>query len=71
MTRDLHTLSITEAQRLILSRALSPAALVEAFLDRIAAVDGTIHSYILVMAAEARAAALLAELDALRREQTP
>lgn len=57
MTRDLHTLSITEAQRLIVSRALSPVELVEAFLDRIAAVDGTIHSYILVMAEAARAAA--------------
>lgn len=57
MTRDLHTLSITEAQRLIVSRALSPVELVEAFLDRIAAVDGTIHSYILVMAEQARGAA--------------
>ncbi len=57
MTRDLHTLSITEAQRLIVSRVLSPVELVEAFLDRIAAVDGTIHSYILVMAEAARAAA--------------
>jgi aspartyl-tRNA(Asn)/glutamyl-tRNA(Gln) amidotransferase subunit A len=59
----LHTLSIAEAQRLILSRELSPVTLVDAFLNRIAAVDSMIHSYILVLADEARAAARHAEAE--------
>jgi aspartyl-tRNA(Asn)/glutamyl-tRNA(Gln) amidotransferase subunit A len=59
----LYFLSIVEAQRRILARTLSPVDLVEAFLARIAAVDGVVHSYIRVMADEARAAALVAERE--------
>ncbi len=44
MTHDLHTLSITGAQRLLVSRALSPLDLVKTFLERIVAVDGIIVS---------------------------
>ena len=59
----LHFLSIAEAQRRIAARTLSPVDLVEAFLARIAAVDHLIHSYILVMADRARAAARQAEAE--------
>ena len=59
----LHTLGIAEAQRLILARELSPVDLVEAFLARIAAVDGAIVSYILVLGEQARAAARDAEAE--------
>ena len=57
LSQPLHFLSIGQAQRRIVARTLSPVDLVEAFLARIEAVDGVIHSYIRVMADEARAAA--------------
>lgn len=60
---DLVYLTIAEASRLIASRKLSPVALVQAFLDRIAAVDGRLHSYITVLGDEALAAARLAESE--------
>ncbi|WP_083469109.1 amidase [Methylobacterium variabile] len=60
---ELHTLSVAEAGRLIGARRLSPVALVEAVLDRIAAVDDRLNSYILVLAGRARAAARAAEAE--------
>jgi aspartyl-tRNA(Asn)/glutamyl-tRNA(Gln) amidotransferase subunit A len=62
-TKPLHFLSVTEASRLIASRQLSPVALVEAFLDRIAAIDGRLCTYITVTAERALAAAGLAERE--------
>ena len=59
----LHFLSVADAQQLIAARTLSPVDLVEAFLARIAEVDHLIHSYILVMADQARAAARQAEAE--------
>ncbi|GJD53253.1 Putative amidase AmiD [Methylobacterium crusticola] len=65
----LWALTVAQASRRIALGTLSPVDLVEAFLARIAAVDGRLKSYILVDAAGARAAARAAadELAAGRR----
>ena len=55
--------TVTEASECILSGAIAPIDLVEACLDRIAAVDGRIHSYIHVDAEGARAAAHVAKAE--------
>ena len=60
---DLLDLTMAAASEAIRTRALSPVALVDAYLDRIAAVDDQIHSYILVLADRARAAARAAEAE--------
>ena len=60
---DLTALTMREAATAIRDRSLSPVALVEAYLDRIASVDGVLHSYILVLAEPARAAARQAEAE--------
>jgi aspartyl-tRNA(Asn)/glutamyl-tRNA(Gln) amidotransferase subunit A len=57
----MHHLTIGEAGRLIAAHKLSPVELVEAFLARITAVDEQLHSYITVVAEQARAAALAAQ----------
>ncbi len=44
-------LTIAEASRAIADGSLSPVALTEAYLERIAALDGELHSYVLVTAA--------------------
>jgi aspartyl-tRNA(Asn)/glutamyl-tRNA(Gln) amidotransferase subunit A len=50
-------LTIAEASRSIAAGELSPVALTQAYLDRIAALDGELHSYVLVLRDEALAAA--------------
>ena len=50
-------LTIAEASRSIADGALSPVALTEAYLDRIAALDGELHSYVLVLRDQALEAA--------------
>jgi aspartyl-tRNA(Asn)/glutamyl-tRNA(Gln) amidotransferase subunit A len=50
-------LTIAEASRAIADGSLSPVALTEAYLDRVAALDGELHSYVLVLRDEALAAA--------------
>ena len=50
-------LTIAEASRAITAGSLSPVALTEAYLDRIAALDGELHSYVLVLRDQALAAA--------------
>lgn len=57
----LHELSIGQAAALLARRALSPVELVQAFLDRVAAVDGQVASYLTVGADAALAAARRAE----------
>lgn len=57
----LWSLTLAEASARIAAGSLSPVALLEAFLARISEVDERIHSYIHVAAAQARAAAALAE----------
>lgn len=56
-------LTMREASDAIRSRQVSPIALVEAYLARIAAVDDQIGSYILVVAEAARGAAQAAEQE--------
>jgi aspartyl-tRNA(Asn)/glutamyl-tRNA(Gln) amidotransferase subunit A len=61
LSKEFHHLTIGAAARLITTRKLSPVELVEAFLARIAQLDGTLHSYITVTAEAARSAARAAE----------
>ena len=56
-------LTIAEAARLIQRKELSPVELVESRLDRISRLDGSLNSFICVMAEEARAAAAAAEAE--------
>lgn len=60
---DLTTLGIAEAGRLMARGDLTAIALTEAFLDRIAAVDSKVHSYITVTADVARNAARQADME--------
>jgi aspartyl-tRNA(Asn)/glutamyl-tRNA(Gln) amidotransferase subunit A len=50
-------LTVAEASREIAEGRLSPVTLTEAYLDRIDALDGELHSYVLVLHDAARAAA--------------
>jgi aspartyl-tRNA(Asn)/glutamyl-tRNA(Gln) amidotransferase subunit A len=50
-------LTIAEASCVIADGSLSPVALTEAYLDRIVALDGELHSYVLVLRDQALAAA--------------
>ncbi len=61
--KPLYYLTIHEAQQLIRERKLSPVALTQAVLDRIAAVDGKLHAYINLMADSAMASARVAEAE--------
>ena len=63
MTLELTTEDIRDLSGMIQSRALSPVELVQATLDRIAAVDGAIHSYIAHDGARALALARKAEAE--------
>jgi aspartyl-tRNA(Asn)/glutamyl-tRNA(Gln) amidotransferase subunit A len=54
---DPSQLTIAEASRSIADGRLTPLALTEAYLDRIAALDSELHSYVLVMRDAALAAA--------------
>src|SRR6516162_85675 len=56
-------LTIAEAARLIQRKELSPVELVESRLDRISRLDGSLNSFICVMAEGARAAAAAAEAE--------
>src|SRR5256714_11556917 len=56
-------LTIAEAARLIETRELSPVELVDSRLDRIARLDDRLHSFIRVLADEARAAARAADAE--------
>jgi aspartyl-tRNA(Asn)/glutamyl-tRNA(Gln) amidotransferase subunit A len=50
-------LTLAEASRAIAAGELTPTALTEAYLDRIAALDGELHSHVTVLRDEALAAA--------------
>jgi aspartyl-tRNA(Asn)/glutamyl-tRNA(Gln) amidotransferase subunit A len=56
-------LTLAEAARLIKRRDLSPVDLVQSRLDRIAALDGRLHSFLLTLPEEALAAARVAETE--------
>ncbi len=62
-TGDPTRLSVAEVSRAIAAGSLSPVALTEAYLDRITALDGELHSYVLVLRDEALAAARDAERE--------
>ena len=57
----LHYLTIGQAGELIRGRQLSPVELTRACLDRIAATDESLHSFILLLADEALEQARTAE----------
>ena len=59
----LHYQTITEVADRLASREISPVELTQAILDRIAALDGDLKSYIAVMAEQALAAARVAESE--------
>ncbi len=63
MTVEPHFLTIAEASRLIERHALSPVELTGAFLDRIAAIDPMLNSYLLITAEQAMDAARAAETE--------
>src|SRR5580692_4109333 len=56
-------LSLAAASRAIATGELSPVALTEGYLARIAALDGELHSYVLVLTDQALAAARAAEAE--------
>lgn len=60
-------LGLAEASALIARRALSPVELTEAVLQRIAALDGTLHAHITLLPGEALAAARIAEAEIMLR----
>src|ERR1700730_18690332 len=59
-------LTLAEASSEIAAKRLSPVALTEAYLDVIAALDGELHSYVLVLRDQALAAALARAGEASR-----
>jgi aspartyl-tRNA(Asn)/glutamyl-tRNA(Gln) amidotransferase subunit A len=63
MPDDLHYLTIAAASEALRTRRISPVELTEAFLARIAALDGRLNSYILVLGETARAEAKAAEAE--------
>jgi aspartyl-tRNA(Asn)/glutamyl-tRNA(Gln) amidotransferase subunit A len=63
---DLPFLSATALGELIRQREISPVEATEAYLERIDAIDGTLHSYITVCRQDALQAARAAEQDLAR-----
>lgn len=66
MATELHHLTVAEASRLIAGRKLSPVELANACLDRIAALDDQLDSFVTVTADRARAEARAAETEIAR-----
>jgi aspartyl-tRNA(Asn)/glutamyl-tRNA(Gln) amidotransferase subunit A len=60
--------SMGELARLVATRAVSPVEVVQAYLDRVAALDGKLRSYITVMGDSALLAAKAAEAAVMARE---
>ena len=60
---NLYHLTIREAGELLRTLQLSPVELVRAFLDRIDATEGQLHSYITVLKESAMAEARTAEAE--------
>lgn len=60
---ELHHLTIAEAGRLFRARKLSPVELTQAYLDRIAALNGALHAYLTVTGERALAEAKSAEAE--------
>jgi amidase len=60
---DLHYAGLAEVARLIETRKVSPVEVTRQILDRIAAMDGALHSYVTVTAAQALSSAREAEAE--------
>jgi aspartyl-tRNA(Asn)/glutamyl-tRNA(Gln) amidotransferase subunit A len=60
---DLHYLTVAEAGRLYRAKKLSPVELTQAYLDRIAALNESIHAYLTVTGERALAEARAAEAE--------
>ncbi len=60
---DLHYRSLLDISERIRRRELSPVAVLEATLERVARLDGAARSYVTVLADRARAAAIRAEAE--------
>lgn len=60
---DLHYLSLLDVSERIRQRTLSPSAVLEATLERIARLDGAARSFVTVLTDRARAGAAQAEAD--------
>jgi amidase len=69
MTEDLFTLTLSEVAGLIAAREVSPVALTEAMLARIAALEPQLHAFVRVTAERARQDARRAEAELLRGER--
>jgi amidase len=65
-TDDIHYLELTELTRRMHAKQLSPVEATQAILSRIAALDGKLHSYALVMSETALAEARQAEAEIAR-----
>lgn len=63
MNADLHFLTLAQAAELVRARRVSPVELTQAYLDRIAALDGQLHAYITVTADRALDQARRAERE--------
>jgi len=61
--KALHHLTIHEAGKLLKDGELSPVELTQAFFDRIAETDGTLHSFITLLSDEAMGEARAAEAE--------
>jgi aspartyl-tRNA(Asn)/glutamyl-tRNA(Gln) amidotransferase subunit A len=66
VARELHEITIAEANRAFAARKLSPVELTKSYLARIAALDSTLNSYLLVTADRALAEAAEAEAQIMR-----
>src|SRR5258708_4871938 len=63
---ELHFITIAEASRRIAQRKLSPVELTEAYLQRIAAIDSQLQSFVTLTAELARQRARAAEAEIMR-----
>ena len=61
--KALHHLTIHEAGKLLKDGELSPVELTQAFFDRIAETDDTLHSFITLLSDEAMGEARAAEAE--------
>lgn len=68
MDSDLAFLTIADASRLIAAKTLSPVELIEAKLARIAELDESLNSFLLLTADTARAEARRAEAEIAKGE---
>ncbi len=66
MAKELYFTTIAEANRAFAARKLSPVELTRAYLDRIATLDRTLFSYLLVTADRALSEAAEAEAEIMR-----